>query len=65
MGMAYVEGERDLLAHVEVVRGANSGNEGMGVASQVEIGLRSQGLEWAITTTRWPSVRVSAWLRVT
>jgi hypothetical protein len=45
VGAAHVEGERDLLAHVEVIRGADAANEGMGVASRVEIGLRSKGLD--------------------
>jgi hypothetical protein len=39
VGLAHVEGERDLLAQVEVIGGPDAGNEGMGVASQVEIGF--------------------------
>src|ERR1035437_9880557 len=45
VGLAHVEGKRDRLADVEVIRDADAGNEGMGVASQVEISLRSQGLD--------------------
>ena len=44
MGVAGLEGERELLADTEVIRGRDAGNEGTGVASQVEIGFRTQRL---------------------
>ena len=45
VGMPHVEDEPDLLAHVELIRGPDAGDEGMGVAGQVEIGFRPQRLD--------------------
>ncbi len=45
MGMPHVEDEPDLLAHVELIRALDAGDEGMGSACQVEIGFRPHGLD--------------------
>ena len=45
MGMAHVEVEPDLLVHREAIRGPDARDERTGVATQMEIGFWTQGLD--------------------
>ena len=43
--LAYLEGERHPLPYAETIRGPDTSDDRLGVAGQVEIGFRTQGLD--------------------